>query len=53
MAFNAYGTKGVYKPDTLTPTAMRDEDEFLWTSHTYKHLDWDRILRRPLRARKQ
>ncbi len=43
MAFNAYGTTGVYSPDTLTPVARRHMGEFKWISHTYKHLDWDEL----------
>jgi hypothetical protein len=43
MAFNAYGTTGVYSPDNLTPAAKRHMDEFKWISHTYKHLDWDEL----------
>ncbi|CAA9405001.1 MAG: hypothetical protein AVDCRST_MAG22-1483 [uncultured Rubrobacteraceae bacterium] len=43
MAFNAYGTTGIYSPDALTPAAKRHMDEFKWISHTYKHLDWDEL----------
>jgi hypothetical protein len=43
MAFNAYGTTGVYSPDALTPAAERYMGEFKWISHTYKHLDWDEL----------
>lgn len=43
MAYNAYGTTGLYSPDTLTPLADREQDEFKWISHTYKHLDLDEV----------
>ena len=43
IAFNAYGTTGVYSPDALTPAAKRHMGEFKWISHTYKHLDWDEL----------
>jgi hypothetical protein len=43
MAYNAYGTTGLYSPDTLTPLVDRTQREFKWISHTYKHLDLDEV----------
>ncbi|MEW6636106.1 MAG: hypothetical protein AB1425_04740 [Actinomycetota bacterium] len=43
LAFNAYGTTGVYVPDTLTPVALRRMEEFKWINHTYRHLDLDEV----------
>ncbi|ABG05587.1 conserved hypothetical protein [Rubrobacter xylanophilus DSM 9941] len=43
LAFNAYGTTGLYIPDTLTPAARELEAEFRWINHTYRHLDWDEV----------
>ncbi|QYJ15722.1 hypothetical protein Rxycam_01550 [Rubrobacter xylanophilus DSM 9941] len=43
MAYNAYGTTGLYIPDTLTPAARELEGEFRWINHTYRHLDWDEV----------
>lgn len=42
MAFNGYGTTpGAYTPDTLTPFASDNEDQFNWVSHTYDHTNLD------------
>lgn len=45
MAFNAYGTTGVFEPpeDTLTPLAKEQQDQFKWINHTYRHLDLDEV----------
>lgn len=45
LAFNAYGTTGLYggPEDTLTQVAKELEAEFKWINHTYKHLDWDEL----------
>lgn len=43
LAYNAYGTTGLYIPDTLTPAARELQEEFRWINHTYRHLDWDEV----------
>jgi len=44
MAFNGYGTTpGAYTPDTLTPFASDNEDQFNWVSHTYDHTNLDSV----------
>lgn len=37
MAFNGEGTTGIYRHDTLTPTARTLQSSFHWVSHTYDH----------------
>jgi hypothetical protein len=37
MAFNGWGTTGIYRKDTLTPTARAIDKLFYWVSHTYDH----------------
>ena len=41
MAFNGYGTTGVYDNDTLTPTAKANQSKFKWINHTYEHENLD------------
>lgn len=37
MAFNGWGTTGMYRRDTLTRTAKAIDRFFYWVSHTYDH----------------
>ncbi len=37
MAFNGFGTSGLYAPDDLTPYARKTQSAFKWISHTYSH----------------
>lgn len=44
MVFNGYGTTaGAYNNDTLTPEAKKDQGEFIWTNHTYDHLNLNTV----------
>ena len=44
MAYNGYGTSnGAYTPDTLTPTAVANQAQFNWVSHTYNHTNLDSV----------
>ncbi len=43
LAFNGWGTTGVYTPDTLTKTLSSQAAEFKWINHTYDHDNWDAI----------
>lgn len=42
MAYNGVGTVE-YSPDTLTPAAIQNKDQFYWISHTYTHANLDQI----------
>jgi hypothetical protein len=41
--FNAEGTTGIYKPDTLTAAVLANKNEFNFISHTYTHQNLDTI----------
>ncbi|TME05967.1 MAG: hypothetical protein E6I80_15305 [Chloroflexi bacterium] len=44
MAFNGYGaTTDAYTPDTLTPLATANQNQFYWVSHTYDHTNLDNL----------
>jgi hypothetical protein len=43
IAFNGWGTTGVYRKDTLTKTATSLNRLFYWISHTYDHPTLDGI----------
>ncbi|MFL5655027.1 MAG: hypothetical protein ACJ8CB_12740 [Ktedonobacteraceae bacterium] len=44
MAYNGYGTTAdAYTPDTLTPFATANQNQFYWVSHTYDHTNLDNL----------
>jgi hypothetical protein len=44
MVFNGYGTEqDAYPGDTLTKTAKRYQNQFIWTNHTYDHAEMDNV----------
>ena len=44
MAYNGYGsTTDAYTPDTLTPLATANQNQFYWVSHTYDHTNLDNL----------
>jgi hypothetical protein len=43
IPFNAYGTTGVYSPDTLTPYVAANQANFYWISHTWDHEDMNNM----------
>ncbi len=43
IALNGWGTTGIYRKDTLTPTAKLLDPLFYWVSHTYDHPTLDGI----------
>ena len=43
LAFNGWGTTGIYRKDTLTAAAKLVDPMFYWVSHTYDHPTLDGI----------
>ena len=44
MVFNGYGTEpDAYPGDTLVKVAKRNQNQFIWTNHTYDHAEMDNV----------